>query len=366
MTIELTPGNDIFRAPNSDDIIYTYDGNDLVWANGGDDIVYGGRHIDRIFGGTGHDKLYGREGNDLLEGGIGNDVLDGGSGNDRMEGGDGNDNYYVHDAGDTVREHANQGTDTVWVYIDQASQGVNDAWGAYTLPNHVENLRTIGASGKPYYDVRGNDLDNLIVVNYGSNARYSFFYGEGGNDTIYAGATETGFDTVYGGQGRDHIYGRSGRDHLYGNEGNDTLDGGHHNDFLRGGQGWDRLEGDPGNDYLVGYDGTNNTVSRNDRDVLIGGSGRDTFELAQHSSGASVNRNPYAYGGGYAVIEDFNRNEDRIRLTWKGNMNGFSLGTGDFDGDGRTDTFIYYGSQNNLVGVVKNNTGLSLNASYFY
>ncbi|MEO1209263.1 MAG: calcium-binding protein [Cyanobacteria bacterium J06638_20] len=348
MTIELTPGRDVFSAPNSSDIIYTYDGNDTVWANGGNDIVYGGRDIDWLFGGSGNDKLYGREGEDWLGGDIGNDVLDGGSGNDRMEGGEGNDAYYVHDAGDQVIEYANQGTDIVWVDIDQASQGVNDAWGTYTLPNHVENLRTIGANEKPYYRVEGNDLDNVIFVNYGSNARYSFFHGEGGNDTIYAGSTATGFDTVYGGRGRDRIYGRSGRDQLHGEEGNDTLYGGHHNDTL------------------VGYDRADNTVSRNDRDFLTGGSGRDTFELAQHSSGASVNRNPYAYGAGYAVIEDFNRNEDRIRLTWKGNMNGFSLGTGDFNSDGRTDTFIYYGSQNNLVGVVKSNTGLSLNASYFY
>lgn len=364
MTIELTPGNDIFRAPNSDDIIYTYDGNDLVWANGGDDIVYGGRHIDRLLGGSGNDKLYGREGEDLLEGGIGNDVLDGGSGNDRMEGGDDNDNYYVHDAGDQVIEYANQGTDTVWVYIDQVSP--SRTLGAYTLPNHVENLRTIGASGKPYYLLEGNDLDNLIVINYDSNAVFTYIYGKGGNDTIYGGATTKGVDAIYGGRGNDQIYGRSGRDSLYGNEGNDTLNGGHHDDTLRGGQGWDRLNGDAGNDYLIGYDRANNTISRNDRDYLTGGSGRDTFELAQHSSGASVNRNPYAYGGGYAVIEDFNRNEDRIRLTWSGNMNGFSLGTGDFDSDGRADTFIYYGSQNNVVGIVKSNTGLSLNASYFY
>ena len=232
----------------------------------------------------------------------------------------------------------------------------------------MEELRILGAIASRYYSISGNNSDNHINISYGSNARYVYAYGENGNDTILGGSNDQTIDTIYGGKGTDKLYGKNGRDNLYGDEGNDILYGGNGNDFLSGSQGNDRLYGNSDSDYLRGYTPSNNK-SRNDRDILTGGAGRDTFELAQHSAGSSVNRNPYAYAPGYAVITDFNRNEDKIRLTWKGNMDGFSLGVGDSDRDGRNDdTYIYYGSPsfNNIVGIVENNTGLSLNRSYFY
>lgn len=63
--------------------------------------------------------------------------------------------------------------------------------------------------------------------------------GFGGNDSIFAGAADIGFDTIFGGAGNDIIAGGGGNDNLLGDAGNDTIWGGGGNDFIVGGIGWD-------------------------------------------------------------------------------------------------------------------------------
>jgi Ca2+-binding RTX toxin-like protein len=72
-----------------------------------------------------------------------------------------------------------------------------------------------------------------------------FFFGDGGNDTIYGGNRNdkidgwTHNDTLYGGDGKDQIWGETGADHLYGDAGNDKLFGNAEMDNLTGGTGAD-------------------------------------------------------------------------------------------------------------------------------
>ncbi|VVO24862.1 hypothetical protein PS723_04515 [Pseudomonas fluorescens] len=101
----------------------------------------------------------------------------------------------------------------------------------------------------------------------------------------------------------DAIYGLAGNDTLIGGNGNDTLDGGSGNDALSAGEGSDMLLGGDGNDILRDIDGSgqvannsldagagDDTINVNQSNVnsvttVIGGSGRDTYQLQPNSIG---------------------------------------------------------------------------------
>lgn len=155
----------------------------------------------------------------------------------------------------------------------------------------------------------GTDADETLV---GQNEDDSIF-GRGGNDAIWG---NSGNDSLFGGVGDDSLSGGDGNDSLYGDEGNDLLGGLDGDDSLYGGFGNDSLFGDAGNDTLVGGGGI---------DTLIGGAGVDTFDLTFGVATSQVNGiitpvglgNSYKFGGNndYALIADFNPNEDILRLS---------------------------------------------------
>ena len=110
----------------------------------------------------------------------------------------------------------------------------------------------------------GNDTIRF----FGSGSHYG--YGGAGNDIIHgSGSTfaswydHTYAEVLHGGAGDDRIYGHGGRDRLIGGTGNDQLYGGVGSDWLSGG---------PGNDILHAGPRDGGSI-----DVLIGGSGYDTF-----------------------------------------------------------------------------------------
>jgi Ca2+-binding RTX toxin-like protein len=127
------------------------------------ETISGGAGNDTIVGARGADSLIGGDGADTLLGGTGGDTLDGGAGLDRLVGGEGNDIYHVK-AGDSVRELAGEGKDTINASAD------------YTLPAGVENL----VLGSGNIDGAGNGGDNLIYAGTGSNA----LAGGAGLDTV--------------------------------------------------------------------------------------------------------------------------------------------------------------------------------------
>jgi Ca2+-binding RTX toxin-like protein len=132
-------------------------------------------------------------------------------------------------------------------------------------------------------------------------------------------------DSLNGQSGNDRLYGQSGNDSLVGRHGNDSLVGAYGNDDLVGAYGNDNLVGGAGNDYLNGagivYDSLGpQSFGQGEIDTLTGGTGMDTFQLWGGSGRAGVNvyydSNLKTAGlSDYALITDFNPNEDIIALT---------------------------------------------------
>ncbi|HSF95138.1 MAG TPA: Ig-like domain-containing protein [Thermohalobaculum sp.] len=135
-----------------------------------------------------------------LRGSSGNDVLSGIGGSYQLSGGKGDDTYIVDDAGDTVDEKNNSGTDSVRSYI------------TYVLGANVEHLILEGGAD---IDGTGNELDNQITGNSGDNT----LVGLDGSDTLDGGA---GDDSLFGGASDDLLIGGTGSDLQDGGDGTDT------------------------------------------------------------------------------------------------------------------------------------------------
>ena len=162
-------------------------------------------------------------------------------------------------------------------------------------------------------------------------------YGYGGNDSLYGGS-DSGLDTLIGGYGNDNLHGGDGNDWLRGEWDNDNLYGDNGNDNLIGGLGNDYLNGGAGNDILDGFWYSANGNGEVDR--LRGDSGWDTFVIGDW------------YGKGYlgnswAVIEDFNWQEDYIKV--QGNLSQYDFRSGSAYGYSSNDTAIVLKNNPNEV-----------------
>ena len=139
--------------------------------------------------------------NNVIRGNSGDNVLNGVTGGDTLIGGAGNDTYLVDGPGDTVRENAGQGIDTV-----QSSA-------SRTLDANVENLLLTDITA---VNGTGNALNNSLSGNEIANT----LAGGLGNDTLRGFG---GNDTLLGGGGRDRLDGRTGDDRLTGGGGADLF-----------------------------------------------------------------------------------------------------------------------------------------------
>ncbi|MBD1938887.1 choice-of-anchor Q domain-containing protein [Microcoleus sp. FACHB-68] len=174
--------------------------------------------------------------------------------------------------------------------------------------------------------------------------------GYDGNDIIDGVA---GNDSLYGGLGSDFLNGNLGNDKLYGQDSNDTLIGSAGNDSLYGGIG---------SDTLIGVNATGITPGVGEVDLLRGESGADTFVLGDRTKGYYKNAGLTSQGlMDYAIIADFNGNEDKIQLY--GSASNYQLL------QSSTGTQILAGSgsiKDELIGVIQGGaTNLSLTSSYF-
>ncbi len=179
-------GDDTYVVDDKDDVVVENadEGTDTVQA--AVNFTLGDNFENLTLIGTGNLKGTGNALDNVITGNDGNNVLNGGLGADTLIGGAGNDSYIVDDAGDTVAEDADAGTDSVLSSV------------SFALSSDVENLTLTGSAD---IDATGNDLDNVLTGNAGNNV----LDGGEGNDTLVGGL---GNDTyIFGPEsGQDVIF----------------------------------------------------------------------------------------------------------------------------------------------------------------
>jgi hypothetical protein len=312
------------------DTISGNDGNDNLFGESGNDSLNGGAGNDNLTGGDGNDTLNGDTGDDSLNGGTGNDILNGGAGNDTLTAGTGSDTINGGDNFDTYYENYSDRPTGIVMTLDPITGN-----GTITIGTEVDTLISIERiAGRPGNFV-GTAFDDVIV---GGNGDESW-------------TSSTG---IYGGAGNDTISGNGGNDNLFGQSGNDSLNGGAGNDNLTGGDG---------NDTLIGVNSTSATSGKGEVDVLTGGAGSDRFILGDfnwigYDDGLSNN----AGTNDYAQINDFNTSEGDI-IQLKGVSTDYLLVV--FGADTRIFIDKPGTETDELIGIIKNQTGLSLTANYF-
>lgn len=280
-----------------------------VFADAYADILQGGAGADLLVGdgpGVGFnpaddDQLSGQDGDDSLYGGMGHDTLSGGAGNDGLYlNAFNSDDYWrshgVVDWGLDVLS-GGDGYDTASFYYDGAEA-------AFTFSVQVGAASLVQADGQTVASVDGVE-------------RFMFWAGDG--DDVLSGGSGT--DLFNGGGGRDWLIGAEGADILIGGDGHDSLWGGAGGDNLDGGEGDDTLFGGDGADWasyasaaagvevdlsiveeqqtrgagvdtlvsienLQGSDFNDRLTGGVGENMLIGGSGADTFVFNATSFGA--------------------------------------------------------------------------------
>lgn len=219
---------------------------------GGNDLIKAYGGHDFITGGRGHDTLEGGDGNDHLLGDADWDSLSGGKGNDYLDGGFGKDTLSGGDGND----HLSGGS----------SGDILDGGSGYdtVLESGSQDYFLSNTELYAKHQQFGNHRDTIISI------EHFILSGDRHNNTIDASAFT---------QGSVHLHGGRGHDSLFGSTQNDTL------------------------------------VSSSGQDTLHGGNGNDTFDLTGRSEFLRSSRsNPYK-SGEFALIQDFQSNEDQLILT---------------------------------------------------
>lgn len=274
-------GADVLIGGLGDDTYIVDDAGDVVVeeAGGGRDLVFTTlasytvtANVENVtFVGAGDARIVGNDLSNTITTGSGNDTLDGGQGADLLVGGLGDDTYIVDDAGDSIVEGANAGTDTVLTTL-----------ASYELGNDLENLTFIGTGSARLI---GNAAANVIMGGQGDDyidggLGADTMRGGGGNDVFVVDdvgdvvevAPGAGIETVrtslstytldayvnnlvYTGALNAALTGNALGNMLTGGAGNDTIDGGQGADTMQGGNGDDVYIVDHGGDVVMEYPG---------------------------------------------------------------------------------------------------------------
>lgn len=252
----------------------------LLGGSGNDTIrVLSGGFVGGVVGNpiVGNFTYFGGSGDDFLDSGFGNDTLFGEGGNDTLrwlpgtlvdafDGGSGNDTVVVVGNTSPIPDLSTPDPNDV-SNGDSFRLDANAATGGATFQrvNLIPFKIEITTSETVVMQTGGGNDTIVTTALAGTGVRSVVMDGGDGNDVLDGSAADVKL-TVSGGAGNDVLKGGSKDDTLSGGDGNDTL---------TGGKGTDTLDGGAGNDSL------DDGVKDGRQDVLIGGSGADTFTRRQ-------------------------------------------------------------------------------------
>lgn len=231
------------------------------------------------------------------------------------------------------------------------------------LPNGDNRITTTAGSNTGISVVDYGQIASSVASVFDPTAQNSVptalakTLGNGFNSTTkvdYKGTDNN--DIYFGGTADDKLSGGKGDDVLYGLDGKDQLDGGDGNDTLYGGGGNDDIKGGKGNDIIYGVDFKSTSPGFGEIDKLQGNEDADLFVLGDENRAYYIGNG----NGDYALIDDFKDQLDKIQL---GSTASYRLET-DIAGLPKG-TGIISSATNDLIGIVKDVKGLSLNSNVF-
>lgn len=279
--------DDTIYGGEGDDTIDGDDDDDLLAGGEGDDYISGGAGEDTIDGGSGEDTVSGDKGNDFITGGTGDDSLDGGNADDTIYGGseptegsgvtgellingglesgladntfaqttsiegwnadsnlietwgNGFENENSADGGNFVELDAERGIDGIFQDVEtvedatytysfdamQRVEGSDDELEVYFGGELIATIQP-GDEWETYtFEVTGSGDDRVEIKELSSQ---NSTFGPLIDNVSLVGEipTESGDDTIDGGQGEDALFGQSGDDSITGGSSADTIDGG--------------------------------------------------------------------------------------------------------------------------------------------
>lgn len=151
-------------------------------------------------------------------------------------------------------------------------------------------------------------------------------------------------------------------DKLYGGSGNDTLTGGRDGDSVLN-KGLDFVDGGSGNDLIRGYGYGDR---RESDDTLIGGTGKDTFEI--HAASWKKIHDIYSNTNHVFSIEDFAVGQDKLVLVGQSFRYHIKPNQGSSDGKIHNDVFYDLNRDGTFldweyIGTVKSTASFGINSS---